>query len=125
MKLTIDTDKMTIEIHDEVSFDDLFTKLSNLFPDEEWKKYKLISRKEFVDRPFYPTNPSPSIPTNPWEYPTNPYVEPLKIVYDQKYTNGAISVTHVDSVTYNSSDDTSYVKPNNVTLTNNTGRYLV
>ena len=41
MKIQIDTDNKTIKLEDNISLNELFKKIKKLFPDNEWKEYKL------------------------------------------------------------------------------------
>jgi hypothetical protein len=70
MKLQIDTEAKTIAIEDTIELDKLIKALRVMFPNDEWKKYKLEPKvisnwwnPIVIDRyPQYPANPWPWSP---------------------------------------------------------------
>lgn len=78
MKVTIDTEKKTIELLEEVSFGKLYQFLESLFPGGEWKEYELKRTVRVkVEKEYYPTYP--------FTTPFIPYVgqgEPFEITYE-------------------------------------------
>jgi hypothetical protein len=67
MKLQIDTEAKTIAIEETIELDELIKALRVMFPNDEWKKYKLEPKvitnwwnPIIIDRyPSYPYNPYP------------------------------------------------------------------
>jgi hypothetical protein len=68
MKLQIDTTKRTIKIDESVNFGELFQKLEQLLPNNEWKGYlmEIGTLIEWV-------NPIITYPINPYWPPTQPF----------------------------------------------------
>jgi len=72
MKLQINTTEKTIKIEEQVNISELFDMLTKLFPNDEWKSYKLESavitqwvNPITIPYPVYPSpywwNPNPMI----------------------------------------------------------------
>ncbi len=74
MKIEIDTNKKTIKILEEVSFNELITKLDKMLGLDEQKEYKLIPYIDPYFFPYVPYNPiityDHGTTSNPNPYPT-------------------------------------------------------
>lgn len=74
MKLQIDTKEKTIKIEESINISELINILSNMFPNDTWKEYKLcpVFKIEYWTNPITYTPLTPlyrSIPQEPC-YPT-------------------------------------------------------
>lgn len=62
MKITIDTEKKLLIIHEDTPLMELLSYIETVFPDNEWTEYKLkhepLTVKEYVYVPFYQPNPN-------------------------------------------------------------------
>ena len=73
MKLQLDTKAKTIKVEEDINLDELFEALRKIFPDGEWKEYKLQTNVEFKWsdpivipwKPYIPYNPYPWWTTQP------------------------------------------------------------
>jgi hypothetical protein len=70
MRLQIDTENKTIKIEKSINFDELFKNLKKLFPNNEWKEYKLETNTEITywTSPIYVQN-YPIATPYPWWKP--------------------------------------------------------
>ena len=62
MKFKIDTDKKEIGIEQSDNLGEFMNILEKLFPDEEWKEYKLIPCFIFTN------SPKPWVQKDPWPF---------------------------------------------------------
>jgi hypothetical protein len=69
MKIQLDTKAKTIKVEEDVNLNELFVALNKLFPNKEWKEFKLL-----VGSVIYWSNPLiiDRWPVNPW--PTYPWI---------------------------------------------------
>jgi len=74
MKIQIDTEKKVLRLESDVNLEEFMRKIKLLFPNGQWKEYKLETNVEiqwqnpvYIDRWHYPTYPW----TNPIWYETN------------------------------------------------------
>lgn len=74
MKIQIDTKAQTIQIEESVNLEEFFKMMKKLFPQDEWKGYRLMPVKKIqnwhnpivIDR-------QPIIIDRPWTVPYTPY----------------------------------------------------
>ena len=83
MKIQIDTKAKEIIVEESVNLDDLFKMVKQLFPDNEWKAYKL--RSQIINNWSYP------IIYRDWTQPYYPWQSP--IIYGSASDN-TIEHTH-------------------------------
>jgi len=64
MKIQIDTEKKVLRLESDVNLEEFMSKIKTLFPNGEWKEYKLETNVEihwtnpiYIDRWHYPTYP--------------------------------------------------------------------
>jgi hypothetical protein len=82
MKIQIDTTAKTLKLEEAVKLNELFKALDNLFPNEEWREFTLITDVtiNWTSYPIiikkYPVYPTwPSIPSYPYQpYPWITYI---------------------------------------------------
>lgn len=79
MKVTINTDVGTIQIHGSFTYGD-YKEFMDTIP-ESWRQFK-FEQPEVVRDNFYPSSPFPSYPANPPIGDFPPYKSPFY------YTNG-------------------------------------
>ena len=68
MKLQLDTTKKTLKLEGEVVISELIEALEKMFPDKEWKKYKLITETQ-INNFTYPVYLPVQKPYYYWENP--------------------------------------------------------
>lgn len=112
MKLTIDDKNKTIEINtdEKVNLGELMKKLEKFLPNEEWKEYSFLNKKEIniQPTPIYPTYP------NPWDWYWN---KPFYVRYnDSNTTDNEILINYKDNL---GNEGSYYVDKPNHTINNN------
>lgn len=69
MKLTIDFTNKVVTVEHQCTADELFTQLQKIFPNDEWKEYKIEAPIQYVNYPTW----IPYVPSIPCIPPYNPY----------------------------------------------------
>jgi len=98
MKIQIDTEKKVLRLESDVNLEEFMSKIKVLFPNGEWKEYKLETNVE-----IHWTNP---IYIDRWHYPTYPWCgTPITCDSNHYEINGDLTLTPDISVLYCSADE--------------------
>jgi hypothetical protein len=93
MKIQLDTVLKTIKVEEDVNLNELFTGLSRIFPNKEWKEYKLLTSAviywsdPIVINPWPVINPYPTYPWITWGDTTQPQYEITNGTYSIEISN--------------------------------------
>lgn len=71
MNIKINTTEKSITIEEDVKLSELINTLEALFPNGEWKGYKLQVQPPYYIQPYIPPyKETTAPPLYPWQYPT-------------------------------------------------------